>query len=233
MRRAVLVLAATIVLVACGPDVHSLRVEPTEIALNQAGATEQIKAEARDRLGEVPRGVRLTFRSQAPEIAAVSPNGLVTARGHGTTTVVVQAEGTSEMEFVRVVVRIPDRIELRPAITSCNIGGVRLLKAKVVDHNGTVFQNVPIVWSSSDETKAHVSREGEVQGVAEGDVEIFATALGLKTSSKISVIWGPEQRALLAGEKRGGGGGGGKRGGAKGQGQSGAAWDPRLSMWDD
>lgn len=236
MRRSVflLVLAGTVVFTSCGPEARSVAVTPTEVNMSSAGATIQIDAEPRDRLGARVNGAVLAYRSRAPEVASVSSTGLVRAEGHGTTTIVVQVEGTELMEFVHVTVRLPERVDIRPGATTCYIGGLKQLKARVLDHSGKAFQNVHFDWSSSDETKARVDN-GEVVGIEEGEVEITATAMGLKATSKISVSWAPGQKAMLEAEERAGRGGGGKRGG-RGQGQGeggGGAWDPRLSMWDD
>ena len=228
----VFIAGAALFAAACGPDARSVAVTPSEINLAQVGATLQIETEPRDRLG-ARVGAAVSYRSREPEVASVSPSGLVTAQGHGTTTVVIQVEGTELMEFVHVTVRLADRIEISPRATTCYIGGVKRLRAKVLDHNGKAFTNVHFDWVTSDVTKATVDAEGEIVGVDEGDVEITATAMGLKGISKINVSWAPGQKAMLEAEKRAGRGGRGKgRGRSKG-GDQGGDWDPRLSMWDD
>ena len=151
---AIIGVATSLSLVACRPRVQSLSLNPSEINLGQVGATLQIEAEPRDRLGARVGEAIVSYRSRDPEIASVSSTGLVTARGSGTTTIVVQVEGSEAMEFVHVEVRVPERLELRPTATTCYIGGLKRLEAQVLDHNGKVFSNVHFDWSSSDESLA-------------------------------------------------------------------------------
>ncbi len=219
---------------SCGPDARAVSVTPSEINLSQVGATMQIDSEPRDRLG-ARVGAVVSYRSREPEVASVGASGLVTAQGHGTTTIVVQVEGTDLMEFVHVTVGLPERLEISPRATTCYIGGVKKLRAKVLDHSGKAFHNVHFDWATSDSAKLTIDEEGEIVGVDEGDVEITATAMGLKGTSKINVAWAPGQKAMLEAEKRASRGGRGRgRGRGRGQGEGqGGDWDPRLSMWDD
>lgn len=225
-------LPVAVLLGAC-EQATSIGVNPAEINLGSEGATMDIEAEPRTRQGLAAKGVAVTFRSRDPNVATVSPSGTVTAVAHGTTTIEVQVEGTEVMEFVHVVVRLPDQVEVRPTSTTCYIGGVKRLAAKVLDRGGKEIRPVDITWSSSDVTKATVA-DGEVTGVNEGEVTISATALGLEGTSKINVTWAPGQKALLEAEKRGGGG---RRGGGGGHGgggsKEGGGWDPRLSAFGD
>lgn len=216
--------------VACS-SVNTISVNPAECSFSKVGATLQLDVEPRDRRGAKMSGIALNYQSRDPSVASVSTAGLVTATGHGSATLVVQAEGTDVMEFVRVVVRLPKRIEVRPANSSVFIGGVEKLTAKVLDYDDKVIQNVPIQWSTSNEKIATVVK-GDVTGIDEGDVVITATGLDLKGQSKLRVAWEPRLKAVLEQEKRfkGRGGGGQRRGGGEKQ----SEWsDPRLGIFQD
>lgn len=230
------IVAAIVALVgtACGPEVRSLAVTPGEIHLSRVGATMQIDAEPRDKLGAKVKGSVISFLSREPMVASVSSTGLVTAKTHGTTTVVIQVEETEVMEFVHVTVRLPEKIVVRPGATTCYIAGVKRFDATVLDQSGRPFKNVDFEWSISDETKARMD-DGELVGIEEGDVAVTAKAMGLEGTAKVNISWAPGQKALLEAEKRAGRGGrrGGRRGGGKQGGSEGDGWDPRLSMFDD
>lgn len=216
--------------VACS-SVNTVSVNPAECSFSKVGATLQLDVEPRDRRGAKMSGVMLTYSSRDPSVANVTTAGLVTAAGHGSTTLVVQAEGTDVMEFVRVVVRLPKRLEVRPANTSVFIGGVEKLTAKVLDYDDKVIKNIPIQWSTSNE-KIGTVLEGAVTGIDEGDVVVTATGLELKGQSKIRVAWEPRLKAVIDQEKRfkGRRGGGRKRGGGEKQ----SEWsDPRLGIFQD
>lgn len=222
----------TLVLASMACDsVHTIAINPAECSFSKVGASLQLDVEPRDRrLGKMS-GVVLSFTSRDPSVANVSSAGLVTAAGHGSTTLVVQAEGTDVMEFVRVVVRLPKRLEVRPANTSVYIGGMEKLTAKVLDYDDKVIKNIAVSWSTSNEKLAIVSK-GAVTGIDEGEVVITAKALELEGKSNIRVAWEPRLKAAIEQEKRffKKGRGGGRRGGGKKQ----SEWqDPRLEIFQD
>lgn len=225
-----LLLGLVLASVACS-SVNTISVNPAECSFSKVGASLQLDVEPRDRRGAKMSGVMLTYQSRDASVANVSSAGLVTATGHGSATLVVQAEGTDVMEFVRVVVRLPKRVEVRPANTSVFIGGVEKLTAKVLDYDDKVLQNVPIEWSTSNEKIATVLK-GDVTGLDEGDVVITAKGLDLEGQSNIRVAWEPRLKAVLEQEKRFfKGRGGGRRN--SGSDEPSVGQDPRLGIFQD
>jgi hypothetical protein len=224
--------AAVAALVGCGPKPSTIVVTPAEAVISKAGGTVQLDVEVRDRRGAKVSGFVVEYRSRDPQVATVSSTGLVTAAGHGTTMVDVRLEGTDVMEFVRLVVRLPAKIEVRPRTAECHIGGLKQLSAEVLDHEGKAFQNVSFEWASSDESKARVEN-GEIVGVDEGEILVTAKALGLEGSSKVRITWAPGQKAMIEAEKRFNARASRGRGGQKngGGGGDGAGTDPRLGMF--
>ncbi len=216
---------------SCGPSPHSVSVTPADVSISKVGGTIRLAVEVRDRLGAKIDGMIVSYRSRDAQVATVGSTGSITAVGHGNTMVDIRVEGTDVMEFVRVVVRVPEKIDVRPRTSECHIGGIKQLKAQVLDFDGKVFKNVAVAWSSSDVTKARIEN-GEVVGIDEGEVVITAKALGIVGESKIRVVWAPGQKALLEQEKRFKarvGRARGKRGGGGSGG--GSSMDPRLGMF--
>lgn len=233
--EAVVMLLALLVLVsgACGPSVSRIDVEPAEIALSKVGSTLQINAEPKDRRGAKLSGAIVNFRAREPSVATVSSSGLVTAVAHGTTTIEVRVEGTDYMEFVHVVVRLPEKIEVRPSSTPVYIGGQKVLTAKVLDHDDKVFNNIHIDWSTSNEKIATVE-DGTVTGLDEGEATITAKGMGIEGVSKIRVVWSPALKLAIDAEKRAlrGGGGGRKRKKSGPSDGSHLGADPRLKLFE-
>jgi uncharacterized protein YjdB len=223
-------IATSLAAVACQQAVR-ITFEPDELSFREAGATTLITATAVDRKGARVEGAVVNFSSQVPEVASVSPGGLVTAVGYGTTNIVMQV-GTSDLiEFVPVAVRLPDHMEVRPGSTTCYIGNSKLIKATVYDRGNKAYEATKVEWSTSNPSIATVDQRGEVVGMGEGDVIITARALGLEGQSSISVSWNPQSKAEINAAKRGGGGGGG---GGKSSKSSGDGFsDPRLGIFDD
>jgi uncharacterized protein YjdB len=220
-----------LLLVACGASPDNISVTPAEGSMSKIGATLQLEAEARDRRGAKVSGVIISYKSRDPSVASVNSSGLVTAVNHGTTIIDVTIDGTDAMEFVRVTNRIPEKIDVRPSTGSVNIGGIQKLTAKVLDRDGKSFGNIRFEWSSSDESKASVDA-GSVTGLDESEVVITASALGLKGTSKLRVVWAPGQKALIEAEKRFKARTNRARGRrSQGGGGSSTGSDPRLGMF--
>jgi uncharacterized protein YjdB len=217
--------------VGCSERVGSLTVVPEESTLGTVGQTIRLQAEPLTRHGASAKGVSLRFTSRDPSVATVDSSGLVTAVDHGATTVVVQAEGTEVMAFARVVVRIPQQVEVRPSSTSCFIGGRKKLTARVLDRDGEAIPGVAITWASSDEKMLSVDKQGNMVGLDEGVATVTASSVGLKGSSQVTVAWPPEQKAALQAAKRRRGRRSGGSGSNDGN-QTKKGWDPRLGMFD-
>jgi len=231
--QALAVVATWVILLVagCGTKVNALRVNPSEISLRQVGATLQIEANPVDPAGATVAEAELTYRSREPEIATVSAAGLVAAVGHGTTQITIRAEGTDLMEFVRVVVRLPGRVDIRPRTLTCFIGAEKTLEARVFDAGDEEIRGAPIEWSTSDESKLTIDG-GRITGIDEGEVIVTASSLGTKGTSQVKVAWAPAQQAMIDAENRTKARRG-KRGGSRGGGQDRGAgdWDPRMQMF--
>jgi hypothetical protein len=100
--------SAILLFVACARDasapaapVASLAVTPDSVTL-RVGESAQLSATARDASGSALTGRPVTWTSDDPEIASVSPAGLVTALSSGTASVTARTEGASASVDVSV-----------------------------------------------------------------------------------------------------------------------------------
>jgi hypothetical protein len=82
---------------------------------------------------------------------------------------------------VATIVISPDSAILLP-------GGSRQLAAVLKDDQGNTLSNRPIVWSSSDSTKARVSGSGEVTAVALGETTVTATCEGKNATARVTIL---------------------------------------------
>jgi uncharacterized protein YjdB len=78
-------------------------------------------------------------------------------------------------------------VEVTSTTNSLRAGTTLALSLKLLDNGGKVVENVPVVWSSSDETIATVSNAGVVTAASPGTVTIAASALGKSSTTKITV----------------------------------------------
>ena len=81
--------------------VASVTVSPATANVT-AGSTQQLTAEAHDAGGALLAGRGITWQSEHPEIATVSPSGLVTAVTPGSATITATSEGKSGLSSITV-----------------------------------------------------------------------------------------------------------------------------------
>jgi uncharacterized protein YjdB len=139
----------------------------------------------------------VTWSSSDDEIADVTQNGLVTARGVGTAT--IKATSNADiMKYAECVVTVNPilvtGVNVTPTTLSLEVGKRGRLSAQVLPLSATFRE---VTWSSSDETKATVSNgptdddpgalpAGTVTAVAESDTPVIITATteGLKADGE-------------------------------------------------
>lgn len=167
------VISVLLMLVGCEPPVKPvITLQPTSLTLN-IGQTHSLVATI------TPEGTeaQITWQSSQAEVATVDANGVVTALGIGTTTII--ASGTN-MEPAQCVVTVRDNsiilsldsIQLIPYDT-CR------LTAELPAWD-SISQ---ITWVSDNENVAIVDQNGLITAVAEGIATITASAEGLKSAT--------------------------------------------------
>ncbi len=142
----------------------------------------------------------VTWTSSAEAVATVS-GGVVTAVAPGSTTITATAGGKSDTctVIVNPAEQKPDPVDPDPVPVTCvtvsgasevTVGQSITLTAAVSPDNAI---DKTITWKSSDDTKAVVSANGVVTGVAEGSVTITATAGGLDSEPHFVTVKAAEQ----------------------------------------
>ena len=200
-------MAATLVVVAlsgwsCGstapdaaPGVASVAVSPatSTIVLN---ARLPLQAEVHDGAGAIMPDAPVTWTVQDPRIVSVSPVGLVTAIGVGTSQVAANALGKSGLATITVT-KIPvASVEGLPSQVGVQVGATYQLSASAHDADGNALSDRTITWATSHGAVAAVNDSGLVTGVAVGSATITATCEG--KSSAVAVTVSPRRRRSLA-----------------------------------
>ena len=121
--------------------------------------------------------VGVVWTSSNQNVATVNSNGLVTAIGAGTATIMATS-------IHRQVVAGTQEITITPQVIT--ITGLTITGGTAVDNGSTLQLGITytppettetgVSWSSSDETKATVNSSGLVTAIAEGAVVITATS---------------------------------------------------------
>ncbi|MEW5917257.1 MAG: Ig-like domain-containing protein [Gemmatimonadota bacterium] len=164
--------------------VAAIIVAPDAVTLIEGG-TVQLKATLRDVAGaELQRPMLWT--SDAPAVASVGANGLVTALSAGSAVVAVESEGRKATARITVEAAVVS-VALDPPTPVTYLGLTLHLTASVRDGRGNMMIR-GIVWASSSPGVATVDANGEVHALAVGTTTITATCGGIVGAANVTVL---------------------------------------------
>jgi hypothetical protein len=158
----------------------------------RVGQSRQLNAAALTQCNRPIAEAPIVWESSDPSVASVSPAGLVTALGVGSTTVRATSEGKSALASVSVSVVPIAEVDVAPGSVSLWQGYQVQLTAQVTDSAGNVVPGHAVSWNSSDPTIASVDGTGLVTGLAVGGpVTISATAGAVVGTTLVTVVRPP------------------------------------------
>ncbi len=173
--------------------VRVTRVGATEVRVTSprqtlpVGAEVQLEAEAFDRFGETLVDRFIQWSSTHPDIAEVSPTGIVTGREHGVVEIVAKSGSCSASVRLKVSALELAGITVTPTRAHLKVGESRSFAAVVQERSGIAVPGVEIEWASSDPGVAEVSPEGVVTGHRYGLAMIAAICKGKRGTARVSV----------------------------------------------
>jgi uncharacterized protein YjdB len=170
------------------PPLASVTVEPAELRL-APGRLGRLVPTLRDFNGEPFTGPTITWTSNAPAVASVDGDGVVTANGQGTATVTATVQGLSTASTVTVdpLFTIVS-LEVSPASPSVTVEDTLALDVIARDAQGDALPGRVVEWSTLSPQVASVSSTGVVTGLAPGDATIRASADGLVAEATVRVL---------------------------------------------
>ena len=171
--------------VAMVPVARVLVAPPT--ANLRVGTTAFFIATAEDASGSPLSGRTITWSSDAPSVASVTVDGLVSAVALGTVTITATSEGQSGSSSVTVSAVPVATISVLPASANLRVGTSVQLSATTKDSANNILNGRPVTWSSSAPGVASVSASGVVAAVAAGSATITATSEGRTGTTAITV----------------------------------------------
>ena len=155
----------------------------------QVGQTTTAWASAQDSAG-APLGRVPVWKTANAAVATVDSNGLVTARGQGTTKVIADVEGVTGQASVAV--------DAAPVVPVATIG-ISIVRTAILagdtaravvtarDAFGNVLEGRTVTWSASPAAVATIDASGLIIGCAPGNVIITATSEGASSSATLQV----------------------------------------------
>lgn len=162
--------------------VSSIKLNKYSLTLYVGEAGEQLTASI------LPEGstARVTWASSNTKAAAVSPDGVVTPIAPGMSTITAEAGGRHVSATVSVLaerVRVTG-VSFSESKHEIPLGGTAALTATVAPADATVKT---LIWTSSDEGVATVSRTGIVTALSVGETTIRATSVDGNFYAEITV----------------------------------------------
>jgi formylglycine-generating enzyme required for sulfatase activity len=154
----------------------------------QVGQTAGTMVRGTDQFGAPIATGAVTWSSSIPTVATVSASGSITALAPGETSVIATSGSVTGQAALTVIPVPVASVTVSPATASVVIGATQQLTATMLDANNAVLPGRPILWASSDTTKAKVSSTGLVTALSVGAATISATSEGKTGSATVTVV---------------------------------------------
>lgn len=126
-----------------------------------------------------------TFSSDAPAVATVDKNGLVTGVSPG--TAIITATLNNVPQSIPVIVVSGNSLTVNPRNATVGVGATVQYTATLRDVNGAIVTGKPITWTSSNTAIATINSTGVATGVSPGTVTITATSEGATGTAALTV----------------------------------------------
>jgi hypothetical protein len=155
-------------------DVKSVEVSPANPRLVGPVGTQipldGVVKDSKDKtIGLVP-----VWTSQSPAVATVSPAGIVTSVGKGTSMIVAKVGDVQGACEVSVDIRDIARLELRPLTALVRVGDHQQFAVLAYGADGVPIEGIAAVFLSTDPSVAKVDASGRAYGLGPGASTIRA-----------------------------------------------------------
>jgi hypothetical protein len=160
----------------------------------RVGGTQQLTATPRTSSGIPIPNRPVTWKSDDPDVATVSDNGLVTAVANGSAAITATVDQVTGMAPVTVTARPVAVVEVEPTSISLQIGQTRQLTTSLRAQDGSALSGRTVTFSSDAATVATVSSTGLVTGTGPGQTVVRVRSEGKEARATVSVSARPAAR---------------------------------------
>jgi hypothetical protein len=172
-----------------------IAIDPESVLLTAIGDTAKLRAVALDLSGDTIAGLAPLWRSSDPSVVTVDSEGLVTATGNGTASIIASFAGVADTTRIVVDQTAVDIVDL-PVSLQLVEGETRIIAPRAVDANGTTIADADVTVTTSDPDVVAVDPAGRVLATGTGTATITAMVDGLTETIAVSV--GPPATATVA-----------------------------------
>ncbi|MDQ6888005.1 MAG: Ig-like domain-containing protein [Gemmatimonadota bacterium] len=176
-----------------------LGVRPVVDSADAIGDTLHLAATITDKHGSVIVGVRPTWISENSAVASANPDGSVTVRGPGATTVVATVGDLLARARIVVRQRVTAVSITGDSAMTLREGDHMPLRARPLDPRGHPVSGRPVQWLVSDPTVVAVDSLGNAVARRVGRVSLLATVDGVPARAVMTVVATPASLSALAG----------------------------------
>jgi uncharacterized protein YjdB len=167
------------------PRTDEIDIAPADEPL-RVGDEIRLEATARDKRGwPITRPV--TWRSDDPAVAGVTPHGSIAGHAPGTVRVTCFLDDAEASIVLPVLPPKVAVVVLGEAPATVAVGGTFLLTATALDRRNQPLVRRGILWTSSDAAIGVVTAEGWVAALRPGTVVLTATCEGASASVHVTV----------------------------------------------
>lgn len=165
------VISRVVVKMVAGPAAR-IRVSPAVSRL-VVGQRLRLTGTAFSKAGD-PREDRLSWKSSAPSVARVTPDGVVTALAPGRVTITATSGAVSHAVNVTVVAATIATLELAPSTVEARTGDVIRFTLKAKDAHGREITGLTPTWTFSP-GQGMIDQDGAFVGYEAGPYTVTAT----------------------------------------------------------
>ena len=166
--------------------VASMAVQPASATV-EVGQSVALSATLRADNGATLTDRNVLWTTDAPDVATVTPAGVVTGVSVGTARISITSEGQRVTIGIWVTPIPVVAVTVTPNRQTLTVGAVVGLTATARDAAGAPLPAGPVRWASSDAAVATVSPDGRVTAVGAGRARVTATSGGVSGSATIEV----------------------------------------------
>jgi uncharacterized protein YjdB len=152
------------------------------------GARIRLAAVVKDAGGKTVTGRPVTWLSSAPAVAAVAPDGTVSAVAPGSARITAECEGKSWTVPVTVLPVPVAAVQVTGMPDMLPVGGSATLAVLVKDGRGNALAGRRVEWRSSEPRVATVTPDGVVTARAPGRAVIAALVEGKEATAALTVV---------------------------------------------
>jgi len=178
--------AGTSSITVTGP-VATVTVDPPSVTL-PVGGTHLLTATTTDAIGRPLSGRVVTWTSNSPGVASVTPGGLVTAVSPGPATITATSEGESGTSSITVTPIPVASVSVSLSAATIQVGQLSQATATTFDAGGGVLTGRAVAWSTGNSAIATVSASGLVTAVGPGTTTVIATSEGKSGNTGLTVV---------------------------------------------